>query len=365
MPHRSSPEVSARIDHWWSIANGDFVVDPFGPMARAGLFQIGLPGADAALDSYRAIAAAEQAIAAKTGLLGLASAFAARQVIARFFISGFATADQRATWLPRIAAGEVCTAVAISEPGAGAHPKHLKTTAESRGAGYVISGRKAWVTNGPVADLFLVLAVVAVEDGRKRYGLFMLPKTTPGLVIKPMAALDVLLPATHCELELDGCEVPASARVGDLPDAYPVMAMPFRDVEDTVGTANVAGLLSWLLEKATSHIERTEENALRLGRIKGLVSLVQAASRLAVAALDGEGDDVPARVIGVRLLARDIVGEIRELLGQSATDDEAMARALAAFDMLASVAREPRKIRQIRLGSSIWPGNSIGSEKQE
>ncbi len=358
MPHRSSLEVSARIDHWWSIAKDDIRVTPFARMATAGLFQIGLPGGGAALDTYSAIAFAEQAMAAKTGLLGLASAFAARQMIARFFISGFATEEQRATWLPRIAAGEVCTAVAISEPGAGAHPKHLQTTAESCRVGYIISGRKAWVTNGPVADLFLVLAVVAVEDGRKRYGLFMLPKATPGLVIKPMAALDMLAPATHCELELDGCEVPASARVGDLPDAYPAMALPFRDIEDTVGTANVSGLLSWLLDKASAHIERTEENALRLGRIAGLVSLVQAASRLAVAALDGEGEDVPARVIGVRLLARDIVDEIRELLGQGAPVDEATARALAAFDMLASVAREPRKVRQIRLG------NSIGSENQ-
>lgn len=350
--------MSARIDHWWSIAKDDILVAPSGPMATAGLFQVGLPGAGAALDTYGAIAFAEQAIAAKTGLLGLASAFAARQMIARFFISGFATEDQRAAWLPRIAAGEVCTAVAISEPGAGAHPKHLQTTAEARGAGYVIRGRKAWVTNGPVADLFLVLAVVAVEAGRKRYGLFMLPKATPGLVIKPMEALDVLAPATHCELEFDGCEVPASARVGDMLDAYPAMALPFRDVEDTVGTANVSGLLSWLLEKCAAQIERTEENALRLGRIAGLVSLVHAAGRLAVQALDGEGDDIPARVIGVRLLARDIVAEIRELLGQGPPADEATARALAAFDMLASVAREPRKVRQIRLG------NSIGSEKQ-
>ncbi len=333
------------------------MADPFGPMARAGLFQIGLPGAGAALDSYQAIAAAEQAIAGKTGLLGLASAFAARQMAARFFIAGFATAEQRAAWLPRIAAGEVCTAIAISEPGAGAHPKHLKTTAESRGAGFVLNGGKAWVTNGPVADLFLVLAVVAVEDGRKRYGLFMVPKETAGLSTKPMKALDTLLPATHCELELNGCEVPASARLGDLPDAYPTMAMPFRDVEDTVGTANVAGLLSWLLERAAARIERNEDNALRLGRIAGLVSLVQAASRLAVAALDGDGEDVPARVIGVRLLSRDIVGEIRALLGQGATDDAAIARTLAAFDMLASVAREPRKVRQIRLGHSIGSEN--------
>ncbi|QWG21288.1 acyl-CoA dehydrogenase family protein [Bradyrhizobium sediminis] len=358
MPYRSSQEVSARIDHWWSIAKDDLLEAPFARMATAGLFQIGLPGAGAALDVYGAIASAEQAIAAKTGLLGLASAFAARQMIARFFISGFASEDQRATWLPRIIAGEVCTAVAISEPGAGAHPKLLKTTAESRDAGFVISGRKAWVTNGPVADLFLVLAVVAVEDGRKRYGLFLLPKATPGLVIKPMATLDVLAPATHCELELDGCEIPASARVGDMPDAYPAMALPFRDVEDTVGTANVSGLLSWLLERAAARIERTEENALRLGRIAGLVSLVQAASRLAVAALDGDGQDVPARVIGVRLLARDIVGEMRELLAQGPPQDEAIAGALAAFDLLASVAREPRKVRQIRLG------NSIGSERE-
>jgi acyl-CoA dehydrogenase len=358
MPHSSNPEVAARIDRWWSIAKADVLADPFGAMARAGLFQIGLPGACATLDSYRAIAAAEQAIAAKTGLVGLASGFAARQMIARFFISGFANAEQRATWLPRVAAGEVCTAVAISEPDAGAHPKHLQTTAEPHGGGFVIRGRKAWVTNGPIADVFLVLAVIAVEDGRKRYGLFLIPKETFGLVIKPMPALDALAPSAHCELELDGCKVPASAQVGAMPDAYPAMALPFRDVEDTVGTANVTGLLSWLLDKSADRIERTEENALQLGRIAGLISLVEAASRLAVAALDGEGQDVPARTIGVRLLARDIVGEIRELLAQCASTDEAITRAFAAFDVMATVAREPRKVRQIKLG------NSIGSEKQ-
>ena len=92
----------------------DVLADPFGAMAKAGLFQIGLPGAGDLLDSYRAIAIAEQAIAAKTGLLGLASAFAARQMTARFFIAGFAGAAQRAAWLPRVADGEVCMAIAIS-----------------------------------------------------------------------------------------------------------------------------------------------------------------------------------------------------------------------------------------------------------
>jgi len=354
MPHNTSLGVERRIDDWWSIAKGDVLADPFGRMARAGLFQIGLPGADRALDSYRAIAIAEQAIAAKTGLLGLASAFAARQMTARFFIAGFANKDQRATWLPRVAAGEICVSIAISEPGAGAHPKHLQTSAEPRGDGFVIRGRKAWVTNGPIADVFLVLAVIAVEDGRKCYGLFLTRKQTPGLKLKPMPALDTLAPASHCELEFDGCEVPGEARVGDMGDAYPAMALPFRDVEDTVGTANISGLLSWLLEKTAARIERSDENALRLGRIAGLVSLVDAASRLAVAALDGEGPEVPARVIGVRLLARDIVGELREMLAQATSTDDAIERALAAYDLLSSVAREPRKVRQTRLGNSLW-----------
>jgi acyl-CoA dehydrogenase len=95
MPHSSNPEVAARIDHWWSIAKDAVLAKPFRAMARADLFHIGLSGASPVLDSYRAIAAAEQAIAAKTGLLGLASGFAARQMIARFFIGGFGNREQQ------------------------------------------------------------------------------------------------------------------------------------------------------------------------------------------------------------------------------------------------------------------------------
>jgi acyl-CoA dehydrogenase len=354
MPQGSSPEIAERIERWWEIAKGDVLKDPFGQMAKAGLFHIGLPGAAAAFDSYGAIAAAEQAIAAKTGLLGLASAFAARQLTARFFIAGFGDASQRRAWLPRIAAGKVCAAVAISEPGAGAHPKHLRTTARPQDNGFVVRGCKAWVTNGPHADIFLVLAVTAIHDERKRYGLFVMPKDTAGLSTKPMPALDGLAPASHCELELEDCQLPASAKIGEMPDAYPAMALPFRDIEDTVGTANIVGMLIWLLGKTADHIERLEDNALRLGRIAALLSLMDAASQLALAALDGDGDDVAARAIGIRLLARDVVSEIRELLAQAPSVDDEIERALAAYELLSSVAREPRKVRQARLGNSLW-----------
>lgn len=358
MKQSSNMEIARRIDDWWSIAKYDVLTDPFGRMAKAGLFQIGIPGAGAALDTYSAIASAEQAITAKTGILGLASAFTARQTMARFFIAGFANKDQRDTWLPRVAAGQTCVAVAVSEPGAGAHPKRLQTIAEPRQGGFMIHGRKAWVTNGPIADIFPVLAVTAVEDERKRYGLFLIPREMPGLIVKQMPVLDALAPGSHCELEFDGCEVPATARIGDMPDAYPAMALPFRDVEDTIGTANVCGFLSWLLENSAAHIAQSEDNASQLGRIAGLVSLVHAASRLAVAALDGEGQEDPARIIGVRQLAHDIVDEICDLLPSDRAKDDVIGRELAAYDLLSTIARKSRKVRQIRLGNSLW------SEKQ-
>ena len=81
-----------------------------------------------------------------------------RQVVARFFIEGFGNAEQRAAWLPRLAS------VAISEPRVGAHPKLLTTRAEEDADGYSISGEKAWVTNGPLAAVFIVLAVTSIEE---------------------------------------------------------------------------------------------------------------------------------------------------------------------------------------------------------
>lgn len=351
--HSAAPSpLAARIDRWRELALAGSDLEPFVGLAQAGLFAIGLPGGEPALDSYCAIAAVEQAIVTASGQLGLGTAFAGRQLIARFFIAGFADDAQRNAWLPRIANGEGWACVAISEPGAGAHPKHLTTTAERQGDSYVISGRKAYITNGPVADLFLVLAITGVDEGRKRYGLFAVPRDTPGLTMTPMKTLDVLKPAQHCELTLENCVVPASARIGAMADAYPAMALPFRDVEDTVGTASTAGFLNWLLRKAAALIERNDDTALRLGRLAGQAALVADTSSAAVGALDSGEPPVPARLIGVRTLASTIVDEVRALLPASPPDD--LTRALAAYDVLAGVAREPRKQRQIALGQSLW-----------
>ena len=133
---------------------------------------------------YASIAHADAALVERTGLLGQGGSWAGRQMVARFFIAGFGNAAQRAAWLPRFASGERMASVAISEPRIGAHPKLLTTRAEADGDSFRITGEKAWVSNGPLAAVFVVLAVMAIEDGRKRYGAFLVPRETPGLTIR-------------------------------------------------------------------------------------------------------------------------------------------------------------------------------------
>src|SRR5579872_2751682 len=196
--------------------------------------------------NYVAIAHGEATLVERNGLLGEGGAWAGPRVVARFFIAGFGNAEQRAAWLPRLASGECVAAVAISEPRVGAHPKLLTTRAEPGGDGYRISGEKAWVTNGPSAAVFIVLAVMATEGGRKRYGAFLVPRDTPGLSIKEMAEYRALAPSRHCGLVLDGCHVPQSAQLGPAGSAYEAMALPFRDVEDAVGTFGLLGAFRFL-----------------------------------------------------------------------------------------------------------------------
>ncbi|MED5574301.1 MAG: acyl-CoA dehydrogenase family protein, partial [Pseudomonadota bacterium] len=127
----------------------------------------------------RAMAQVGEAIAAEGGNLGLAGAWMARQLCARLHIYGYGTNEQKERYLPRLAAGLSTPCFAVSEPGAGAHPKHLKTEAVRDGDHYIVNGKKAYLTNGPISDLILLMAITGVEEGRKQYSIFLVPRETP------------------------------------------------------------------------------------------------------------------------------------------------------------------------------------------
>ena len=223
--------------------------------------------------SYVAIAREEAAVVERTGLLGEGGAWAGRQVVARFFIEGFGNAEQRTAWLPRLAS------VAISEPRVGAHPKLLTTRAEEDGDGYCIFGEKAWVSNGPLAEVFIVFAVTAVVEGRKRYSAFLVPRDTPGLSINEAAEYRALAPSRHCGLRLDGCRVPRSAMLGPPGAAYETMALPFRDVEDAVGTFGLARRIPLRSVAACATVQRERRGGAVIGQAGGAGRSIRGNSR--------------------------------------------------------------------------------------
>jgi len=297
--------------------------------------------------SYAAIAREEAAVVERTGLLGEGSAWAGRQVVARFFIEGFGNAEQRAAWLPRLAS------VGISEPRVGAHPKLLTTRAVEDADGYSISGEKAWVTNGPLAEAFIVFAVSSVEDGRKRYSAFLVPRDTPALSIDEAPQYRALAPSRHCGLKLDGCRVQHSALLGAPATAYETMALPFRDVEDAVGTFGLLGIFRFLLSRFAALGDNDAATA-SLGGLAALTAVFAVTAEAVVMALDaGELVRQVAPLVGLRVLAAELLQRARKHHETFGPADATIDRAFSDIETSLSVARGPRQARQTRLGQEL------------
>lgn len=330
-------DLAARIDTWLARC-ADPESDPLEGMAEAGLL--------APTDSYATIARIKAALVERTGLPGVAGVWGGRQVVARWFIAGFGNDAQRAAWLHR------ATSVAISEPRVGAHPKLLTTRAEPDGDGFRITGEKAWVSNGPSADVFIVLAITAEQDGRKRYSALLVPRESPGVTSKDMPAFNALRPSRHCGLVLDRVFVPRAAMLGREGAAYETMALPFRGIEDAVGTFTLLGAFRFLRARLAVPGEAKDDAATSLGAITALVAVFAEAAEAVVAALDARRlAEKAATLSGLHVLAAELLARVRAHQGRfGPAADAAVERLLVDLDVLLSVARGPRQARLARLG---------------
>jgi acyl-CoA dehydrogenase len=325
----------------WRALCADPASDPFPGMAEAGLF--------APAGSYGEIARIKGLLTEQTGLIGVGSVWGGRQMVGRYFIATHGSAEQREAWLGRAAS------VAISEPGAGAHPKHLRTRAEADGAAYCITGEKAWVTNGPSADVIIVVAITAEEaNGRKRYSAFLVPRDTPGLTLKEMPGFDALRPSRHCGVVLDHCRVPASSMLGAPDTAYEKMALPFRDAEDAVGLFGLLGAFRYLLGQLGARCAPTDDIKLVFGGLAGLIAVFEAGAEKVVAALDADRlAEVAATLIGLRVLAADLDSRFRTQAASLGAPRDEIDRTLHDLEASLSVARGPRQSRQSALGAGV------------
>jgi alkylation response protein AidB-like acyl-CoA dehydrogenase len=129
-------------------------------------------------------------------------------------LATFGTEEQKLQYLPRLTNGEWIGAFAATEREAGSDVFSLQTRATKRDDAYVLSGEKMFITNGPVADVFLVLATL--DPGRGAFGLtaFLVERGAPGLRVGECIDKMGLSTASMGEVALDGCAVPARNRLG-------------------------------------------------------------------------------------------------------------------------------------------------------
>jgi L-prolyl-PCP dehydrogenase len=121
---------------------------------------------------------------------------------------------QKARYLPPLASGAWLGANAITESEAGSDAFALKTRAREDGADFVLSGEKTFVTNGPLAQLFLVYAATHPERGFLGISAFLIERDTPGLVIGKPIETAGLSTAPLSSLYLEDCRVPREQRLG-------------------------------------------------------------------------------------------------------------------------------------------------------
>src|SRR4051794_27405112 len=145
----------------------------------------------------------------------LRSMFGTNNGIAGHVLMVGGTEEQKAHWLPRIASGDVLASFALTEPDAGSDPSTLTTKAHLDGDEWVINGAKRYITNAPLADVFMVFARTDPDAPRTRgISTFLVPAGTPGLTVAPKDHKMGQFGAWTADVFFDDVRVPASALVG-------------------------------------------------------------------------------------------------------------------------------------------------------
>jgi acyl-CoA dehydrogenase len=180
----------------------------------------------------RTLALIRETLARQSGLADFAFAM---QGLGAGPISLFGSLEQRNAWLPRTRAGKAIAAFALSEPDSGSDVANIVTMARRDGNGFILDGEKTWISNGGIADFYVVFARTGEAPGARGLSAFIVEADNPGLEIAER--LHVIAPHPLARLRFDRCRVAPSALIGDAGEGFKI-AMTTLDVfRTTVGAA--------------------------------------------------------------------------------------------------------------------------------
>lgn len=182
---------------------------------------------------------------------GLADFAFAMQGLGMGAVTLFGSEAQR-EWLKETRAGRAIAAFALTDPESGSDVANLRMTARRDGDGWVLDGEKTWISNGGIADIYVVFARTGEAPGAKGLSAFLVPADTPGLTVAER--LEVTAPHPLARLRFDGARVTDGALIGE-PGAGFRIAMSVLDVFRATVAAAALGFARRALEEALARVQ--------------------------------------------------------------------------------------------------------------
>ncbi|WFN92730.1 acyl-CoA dehydrogenase family protein [Gordonia sihwensis] len=199
--------------------------------------------------------------------LSLRSMFGTNNGIAGQVLVNFGTDEQKAAWLERIASGEVVASFALTEPGAGSNPAGLRAKAvEQENGDWVIDGAKCFITNAPLANLFVTFARVRpADENGPGIAVFLVPAETAGVSVAEHDRKMGQEGAWTADVHFDGVRVPASALVGGNVDVGYKAAMTSLARGRVHIAALAVGSAQRALDESLRHVAVTTQGGTPIG----------------------------------------------------------------------------------------------------
>lgn len=227
-------------------------------MRELGLFGAAIPEAYGGieLDAITYVGIIEELAQASAGVSIVLSVHSG---VAAYPLLLFGNEEQRRRFLPQMASGGI-GAFCLSEPGAGSDAGSLKTSAVRDGASYVLNGQKVFVTNGSIAQYYLVMARTDLDAEPKTRGIsaFLVERDTPGLSLGRKEEKMGLRASDTMEIFFEDCRVPADNRLGDEGTEFKIAMMSLDNGRIGVG-AQALGISQAALTEAIHYAKERQQ----------------------------------------------------------------------------------------------------------
>jgi alkylation response protein AidB-like acyl-CoA dehydrogenase len=340
-----------------------FPHDIWQKMSDAGFFKIGIsPKYGGNGGGFRQLTEAGEVFVRSGYNMGLALSWLYQQIIAMRIISAFGNEQQCKEYLPLMAQGKLIMSFAVSEPKHGAHPKLLTSSAVPEGIYYKINADKIYLTNAPIAGLFIVIAVTGIEKEQKKFSAFLVSADNSDVIVKPQMKFDFLKPAPHGGIKLHDCRVPASAMLGEKDTAYTNIVIPFSDAESVVLMGAVTGgmgaeLMDLIMESDRRNIHKDKSLQSEVGALDSLLETMRAIARDAAQKLDEQDNAAVPLIVTFKELVAGFQARISAAVDRWEIKTKERYSVLQTdINVLGALQEKTLQAKQAKLGDELLHG---------